>query len=448
LMFGHMMNKRRQLDSGSQMGSQSQIAALRSIKEMAYNPMAMGSFAKKGGNKDINKASSQSRKAQSNMYLAQVRNTESQLQQVRGDTTLTPEQRTEKAKHLREVSSEKIEESREELDKRNAAFTKARSQITKAISKIVQALFVVAVTAATAGQGTVAVIVSMILASIAREAGKSITKWAMEGDAYEHKDLAKAIVIGAVKGALRAATMELLLVIDAASTVVDFTPEGMAGFAEQSNYGELVKHAAIEASLRSAVTDIPMNTVKYMLTVDRPFRDFGRNLDVFVATNAVSVIGRQAASIVGSIASQGGKDVEKLFGPSGGGTSPSGGVLSDAQQTFEQQGKAQVGALVGRLAIVGKKVKTVLAKIAKKVWGTYPERWRQLSNDSLAAIGIQAEEEMDASSLPSAAEVDRLVALIDQIADGTLRPEDLSAKDKKGIGRMIVYARQQGVDLP
>jgi hypothetical protein len=447
LMFGHMMNKRRQLDSGLQFGAKSQIGALKSMRSMLSDPTKLVSFGKDGGNKHINKSTSQVRKAQSNIYLAKVRNTQSQLNEVQKDTSLTDEERTEKAKHVREVSSEDIQQTREELEKRNKAFNKARKQLSAAITRVLQILLMVAVSAATMGQGTVAVIVSAILAGIAREAAKSLAKWAIMGDAYEHKDLAKAILIGAVKGALRAATMELLTVLDAASSVVDFDPTHLAGLAQEQIYGQLAVNASVEAAMRSGMVELPVNTLKYVLNTERPFRDFGRNLDVFIAQNAVSVIGRQANLIVGSLAGQASEDVGKLFQPTPG--AAPGNLVDQARFNFEDQAKAQVSGLVGRLAIIGKKAKLALKKAATTLWGKYPETWKKLANESVAAIGARQElEGIDENDLPGEAEIDRLMAIVELLAEGKIQIEDMTAEDKASLGILIAYAQAEGVGLP
>jgi hypothetical protein len=311
-----------------------------------------------------------------------------------------------------------------------------------------QVIMVAAVTAATFGQGTVAVIVSMILAGIAREAGKALVQWAMQGDAFEHKQLAKAIAIGAVKGALRAATGELLSIMDLASTAVDFSPEAMEHFAQTSAYGEIVKHAVIEGAMRSAIVDIPMNSMKYFMNTERPFRDFGRNLDVFIATNTVSVVGRQVNAIIGSISGQNVNEVNKLFGTSG--PPPPGNVVDEAVNTFKQTSQAQVAGLVGRTAMIGKKAKLAMKAAAKKMWGKYPETWKKLSNESVGAIGKQFKEEggVSAVQLPNLAEQQRVMALMDEISEGTKTVDDLTDGDKKSLGLIIAYLKTEGEQLP
>ena len=448
LLFGHMMNKRRQLDTGLQYGTSSQFRAMQSIHEMSRNPLKFAEFIKNDGNKAINKSTAQNRKAQSNIYLAQVRNTQAQLDEARQDSSLSDDERREKVEQIRETGAEQIKESREELDRRNKIFTKARSELTKAVSRIVQILMVAAVTAATFGQGTAAVIIAMILSGIAREAGKALVTYAMQGDAYEHKDLAKAIIVGAVKGALRAATMELITVMDAASTLVDFTQTGIDGYVANHAYGNLMANSMIEAAMRSAVVDIPVNSVKYFFEAERPFRDFGRNLDVFLATNIVSVGGRQVAGIVGSLSGQAQNDLNSLFGASG--PPPSGGVVQQAMSDFQQTSQQQVTGLVGRLAMLGKKAKIMMKAAATKLYGKYPQQWKHLQNQSLAAIRAQGlkEGEVDPTELPDERQLDRLMDLIDEIMAGNKTVDDVRKRDKEMLGVLIRYAESQGVQLP
>ena len=440
LQFGYLMNKRRELDSGLQFGAKTQLDVLRLMRGTGAVTLLF-----KGGTDTVNKASSQARKAQSNLYLAKVRTTQAKLAELRSDNSLTRAERTARAQQIREEGAEDIAATREELAVRNKAFAKSRKQFQKGLERIGKIALTIAIGAATFGQGIVAVIVGSILGGIAKEAGAALARWAVQGDAYEHKDLARAVAIGAVTGALKAATAEVMTVIDAGAGLVAADPMAAGALANNAIYGQVAMNAAIGAAVRSAVVDIPKAELKYLLTVERPFRDFGRNLDVMLATHITNAAGRQAAQVLGAVLGQAAHDVDTLFTQAVG-PQPSDSASQKAAAFFTGQAQTGVNMLMSQLAARAKLIKLAFKAAAKKLWGSYPQLWTKLANESVIAMGARKDivAPGTAASLPDQAEVDRVMALLEELAAGTKKLTDVDATAKVTIGLLIAHDKAGG----
>ena len=483
IMFGHAMNKQRQLNTGLQYGTDNWFKAFRSLAQTFTSPFAVVGFVKHHGDDTIDKSASQQRKAQANIYLAHIRNTQAELKGTRDSTS--HKDMVERAKEIRRKGATKIEEAREELENRNEAFEESRKQLLKAVTRILKIIFVAVIGAATFGTGTVAAIAATILASIAREAAAAVAKWVILGDGFAQKDMAKAILVGAVKGGLRAATLEFLSLIEDAGTLT-LTDDQTGANALNKAYGEVAVHQSVGAALRSGVVDLPANTLKQFLDQEKPFRNFGRNLDLFIANHAASIIARQVSFLGKGIVGESQTQIDRVLPQLSGSTT--GNSLGDqAIQGGVNQARDQAIGQLGRAAMPFKQAKALLKKIVKKLWGKHEELYKKLKNGSELTVADRkdlegkvreekARNELDdkvrneldekvskslerrarkslededaGADLPTEEEMKRLDGYVDGLADGSMKVEDIPVEDKKLFGILFRFAEKKGIPVP